>query len=69
VTAPQLNPDDQIATLVVVRDEAEAEAFYYRRRGVDQHDRHHAIQLEDWARALDAVVSNLRMARRADPVP
>ena len=69
MTAPSLTPDEILALLVTIRDWAEKEAFYYRRRAADAHDRTHAIQLEDVNAWLEAIVANLRAARRADPVP
>lgn len=68
MTAPQLTLDEQIATEVALRDYLSSEAAYYRRRAETGHDRQHAIQLEEWVTQLDAVISNRRMARRADAV-
>lgn len=66
MTAPALTPEEILARLVTIRDWCETEAFYYRRRAADQHDRTHAIELEDVNAWLDAIVANLRTGRRAD---
>jgi hypothetical protein len=55
--------DEQVAQLVTLRDWCDQQAFYYRRRGADQHDRQHAIDLEDSVRILDDVIGNLRRER------
>jgi len=65
MTVPALSHDQLIADLVTTRDWAEREAFYYRRRAADSHDRTHAIDLEDMAATLAAVIANLRAERRA----
>jgi hypothetical protein len=55
--------DEQLAQLATLRDWCSDEAFYYRRRAADQHDRQHAIDLEDSVRILDDVIGNLRRER------
>lgn len=70
MTLPVMAKDDQISRLVVLRGSLDSAAFYYRRRGVDAHDRTHAIALEDGVATLDDVIGNLRreLADRAgDP--
>jgi hypothetical protein len=52
--------DDVIAAIAGIRDWSDREAFYYRRRGVDAHDRTHAIELEDNVKLLDDALGNLR---------
>jgi hypothetical protein len=65
MTLRSLDPDARIAHLTSLRDWCSDEAFYYRRRGVDAHDRQHAIDLEDAVRDLDDVIGNLRRDRTA----
>lgn len=66
MTVRAMTTDDQIADLVRVRDALDREAFYYRRRAVDTHDRQHAIDLEEHVAVIDDVVANLRLERQAE---
>jgi len=69
VTLRRLDAEDQIAILVAHRDWCSDEAFYYRRRAADHHDRQHAIDLENASRELDGLIGNLRRDRAVPPAP
>lgn len=66
MTVRRMELDEEIADLVKWRDWADSEAFYYRRRGTEAHDRQHAIELEQCVSELDEIIANLRMSRKGN---